>query len=332
MTFSEAISSDRRKLLHFLLAGTAILLSSCVSYEPNRLTPSITLSPEQINLRPAATTNSDAAVDFGLTVTVNESDSLFNVEVLPGVRVRDVTPQGPAEIAGLQVGDVILSVDGALVNQPDTLDALSTQIAPDTPAVFRVRRDTTVLEANLIGRSRATAGAEIRELYRADPLASRAGYETIVMRAASGNSATAVRIVDIGHDSPLHAANISTGDVILTLDGVRIGSAQGLVTALLQDFETGRTVTLGIQADGRLDERRVRLWDPGRRVTRIGLRPLLNYESSLADDSAQFSFLDFWVFALYRFNRSAGERQHEILELFRISSDIGELTEETPER
>ncbi|MBT8145854.1 MAG: PDZ domain-containing protein, partial [Gammaproteobacteria bacterium] len=116
-----------KPLLRALLV-VSVLLTGCVSYESRQLVPSITLSPEDLELNSVDTSGeSSAGVDFGLQVTVNESDSLFNVEVLPGVRIQEVASGGPADMAGLQAGDVILSVNGTEVNEPDTLAALALQ-------------------------------------------------------------------------------------------------------------------------------------------------------------------------------------------------------------
>ena len=93
-----------------------VLLTGCVSYQSRVLSPNITFSAEDLALI-APEGNNITGVDFGIETTVNESDSLFNVEVLPGIRVRTVSPGGPASQAGIQAGDVILSVNGIETNK-----------------------------------------------------------------------------------------------------------------------------------------------------------------------------------------------------------------------
>jgi serine protease Do len=309
---------------------TCILVSACVSHEPRKLVPNITLSPEQLVLtQPSARTAQLGGVDFGVAVTVNESDSLFNIEVLPGIRVQEVTPGGPAELAGLQAGDVILDINGTPVNEPDTLAALARQGAvEDAPFAFRIRRGTAVLEASVTGRSRASAMAPLRELYRSDPLATRAGYTTTLLQTTDGDTVSAARVVNVADESPLRPADIRPGDLILALDGESVQSGQGLVDRLAADYALGDEVNFTLYRDDALLERRVRLWDPGRRISRLGLRPLLYYESSLAEQRTRLTLLDFWLFAVYRYDRNAGERQHRFLELFSVSSDYGQLIEE----
>ncbi|MCB1670948.1 MAG: PDZ domain-containing protein [Gammaproteobacteria bacterium] len=316
-----------RPLTCFLLLGSA-LLAGCVSYEPRQLAPSIALSPEQLDLSQPDQRSGSGGVEFGLTVSTNESDSLFNIEVLPGVRVREVAPGGPADLAGLRAGDVVLSVNGTETNHPDTLDALSAQSTTGSAFTFRVRRGTAILESSVVARPRASAGAPLRELFRSDPLATRAGYDTTVLQRRDQGQRPAARVVELAADSPLQEAGIQPGDVILALDGRPVESGQDLINRVLGDYQLGDAVTFTLLRNGTTLERQVRLWDPGRRISQVSLRPLLYYESSLASQQTRFSLLDFWLFAVYRFNRNEGERQHQLLEIFSISSDYGELIEE----
>jgi len=323
-----AARSLRACLLLCLLLG--VLLTSCVSYEPRQLVPSISLSPEDLELNVAAAdSNSSGGVDFGLQVTVNESDSLFNVEVLPGVRVREVSPGGPAEMAGLQAGDVILSVNGTEVNEPDTLAAIASQSRETGNFAFQLRRGTAVLEASVVARSRSTASAPLQELFRSDPLATRAGYQTTLLQVRERGEISAVRVVEVAPDSPLREADIRIGDVILAADGSPVQSAQGFINLMLRDRELGDAVSLSVYRDNQIEEKSIRLWDPGRRVSRLSLRPLMFYESNLANQQTRFSLLDFWIFAVYSFDRSESEREHQLFGLFSVSSDYGELVEET---
>jgi len=171
----------------------------------------------------------------------------------------------------------------------------------------------------------------MRELYRIDPLATRAGYRTILLQIADRGESPAAQIVDMESDSPLRGQDIAVGDVILAVDGVPVQSAQGFINRILGEYDLGDRVELSLYRDHQILERRVTLWDPGRRLSRISMRPLMYYESDLNNNQARFSLLDFWIFAAYRFSRSGSERQHRILEVFGVSSDYGELIEETPQ-
>lgn len=309
------------RLLPIILA---VLTCSCTVYEPARLVPAINLSPEQLAIREDA---AGLLVDFGLEVAVNESDSLAAVEILPGVRVVEVAANGPADSAGIQAGDVILAIDEMETNSPDAMLAIQRMPFREAPYEFNLRRNTTVLSAGVSGREIA-AGAGPRELYRVDPVATRAGYRTEMIDVAGGPSRAGALVVELFPGSPLPAAGIREGQWILALDGTGFGSAQELVSRLNREHELGSEVTFDVY-DGR-DLRRVEveLWDPGRRISRIAFGPLLQYRSSLSPDAASLDILDFWLFSVYSYDRSNGEQSHSILGLLNFTSGYGELTEE----
>ena len=57
------------------LSLTTILMTSCLTYEPTQLVPEITLSAEEVLFVESRETK--LLVDFGMEVSLNESDSLF---------------------------------------------------------------------------------------------------------------------------------------------------------------------------------------------------------------------------------------------------------------
>jgi len=136
--------------LQFVGLLCMLTLQHCVSYEPLVLAPAITLSPELVSL--SSNGGNDDRVDFGFEVGVNESDSLFNIEVLPGVRVRTIEPSGPANSAGLKVGDIILSIDDTPTDHPDTVTALQQSENNDLNFELKVRRGTVVFQAGMLAR------------------------------------------------------------------------------------------------------------------------------------------------------------------------------------
>ncbi len=300
-----------------------LVLTACVSYEPKQLLPAVSLSPEKVNLNNESADNSQ--VDFGVDVSVNESDSLFNIESLPGVRVRAITANGPAASAGIAVGDIILGVDGIETNHPDALLLLSQQGKDGLNYRFEVQRNTLVFEATIIARPLAK-NIPAQELYRIDPVRTRAGYRTELVEIDAEQ--IAARVVKLFPQSPLSAAGIEPGDLLLALNGVQLNSAQDLVTRLNREHASGDRVGFTCFCNGELTEINMKLWDPGRRISRIALGPLFRYESSLNPDRSSLSILDLWLFSLYSYEQNASERSHSLLGFINLSSDIGELVEE----
>ena len=301
-----------------------LTLTACVSFEPKILVPAITLSPEEVELKRSTSTGT---VDFGLNVTPNESDSLFNIQSLPGVRVRAIAANSPAAEAGIEVGDIILQIDETRLDHPDSLQALQSLPSASNQYLFQIRRDTLVYETTV----EAFPAAEIpgpRELYRADPLATRAGYQTELVRVADQGVLPAARVIELFPGSPLTTSSIQKDSLILAVNGRYLKSAQDLINRLNQEFDHGESVNFTVLQNGAVKNESVNLWDPGRRISKVSLGPLIRYESSANPNADSFTLLDLWLFSLYRYQRSESERSHTILGLINVSTDDGELTEE----
>ncbi len=320
------IQHNLRRRFTWLLLPAMTILTGCVSYEPALLIPALNLSAEDVSLSETAGP-SEARIDFGLQVGLNESDSLSNIEILPGVRVRDVAANGAADSAGIQLADIILSINGTETNHPDVVVALQQQAPDGESYLFNVRRNTLVFEATVIPRSVSSNPAP-RVLYRVDPVASRAAYRTEMVSVRSEPAIAAARVVEVFEGSPLREAAIAAGDLILAVDGLPLNSAQDLVNRFNSQFQLGETVNVTVYDGQSVTERQFELWDPGRRVSEVSLGPLFRYQSSLAPRTDSISLLDFWLFSLYSYNRVDEERTHSILGLIKFSSDVGELVEE----
>ena len=314
------------RTLQSMLLIIYLSLTGCISYDSALLVPSITMSAEEVILQETRSGNS-TQLNFGLDVGLNESDSLVNVEILPGVRVRSTTINGPAYLAGIEAGDIILSVNDMKTDHPDALLAIQRQIDNRTEFTFKVRRNTTVFEATITGNV-MEQNSPARELYRADPLATRAGYTTELVTIREQADLAAARVTEIFPNSPLPAAGINTGDLVVALNGAAVNSAQGLITKLNRDYEFGEQVQFSVFDGREIRVAPVTLWDPGSRISRISLGPLLQYNSSLSPQSNRLSLLDFWLFAVYSYSRIEGERAHSFFGVLNFTSDYGELVEE----
>jgi serine protease Do len=298
-------------------------MTSCIAYEPAQLIPEITLSTEEVSFVEA--NHTDLVVDFGIETSANESDSLLNLEVLPGVRVRSVALNGPADSAGIQAGDVILFINNLPTNEPDAVLAIQTQTQLES-YIFQIQRNTTVFEVTLYGRT-ITAAQEARELYRLDPIATRASYRTELATIRQQEQVAAARIIEIFPNSPLRAAGLKANDRILAVDGEFINSAQDFISKVNQEFELGDTLEITAHVDGKIEKRSLKLWSPRRRISRISMRPFFHFDSSISPPSKNFSILDLWLFAVYSYSKIENENSHDILGIFNITSDYGELTE-----
>ncbi len=306
----------------------ALTLTACVSHEPRQLVPSISLSPD--NVLSADNTGEPRAggADLGISVSVNESDSLSNVTVLPGVRVNSVRSGGPADMAGVLAGDVILSVDGEETNHPDTLEAIALATEEDHSFNVEIRRNTAVFTTVIAVTPSRSPRSEPVELYRVDPISLRAGFTTERLARIDAVPVSGARIVRFFPESPLPDAGLAVDDVIVSIDQQAVESAQGLVNMISREYSPGDRVSVEYVRDNTHYAQNVRLWDPGRRLSRLSLWPLFVYESSLSPDQTRLTIGDLWLFSLFSYQRNQGEREYSVLGLFRSASGFGELMEE----
>lgn len=314
-------------LCRLLCLVPAFILAGCISHEPRQLVPSISLSPDN-SLEPAAAEPRRDGVDFGFSASAQAGDSPDNLAVLPGVTVRSVRPGGPADTAGILPGDVILSLDGQPVSHPDLLDAIAVDIDSERNLRAEVRRDTTVFTTILRVSPASDAREEPVELYRADPVALRAGFTTERLEDRDGEPVSGARIVRLFPESPLPGAGLDTDDIILSVDGRMVGSAQGLVDMIHNRHEPGDRITLAWARDNRIRQQTLELWHPGTRLARLSLWPLFVYESSLSPDRTRLRIGDLWLFSLFSYERRNDEREYSVLGLFRTATGYGELLEE----
>lgn len=298
-------------------------MSGCSTTEPVELLPYVEVSPEAVALAPASVSR---GASIGIEVEANESDSLDDLEVLPGARVRSVVDLGPAARAGLEPGDVILSVNGVETNDADSLRAAIERSPGGAPLELEVRRGTTVFRATALAGVAPDSVAP-REIYRIDPIRVRAAFRTELAGTAGEERATAA-IVKLFPRSPLPGAGLRPGDRIVALDGRPVASAQGLVRRLIEEHAPGETIEIEFLRDGESRSTSLALFEPERSLTKLAALPLFRYESAADGSETKFSLLDFWILSLFSYERDEGEREYALFSIFRFATGRGELVEE----
>ncbi|MGE0064116.1 MAG: PDZ domain-containing protein, partial [Xanthobacteraceae bacterium] len=151
-----------------------------------------------------------------------------------GALIASVVPKGPADAAGLKAGDVIVSIDGQAVDDPNAFDyrfatkplgghaglvvlrngkeiaaRIALRIAPDYP------RDELVI------RSRSPfLGAKIANLSPA-----------LADELQLGGTAEGVAILDVDNGSIARSVGFQRGDVIVEVNGEKIARTRDLAKA-----------------------------------------------------------------------------------------------------
>ena len=135
-----------------------------------------------------------------------------------GALVADVTPGSPAAKAGIERGDVILELNGKVVNEPDDLSLHIAQTAPGSTVHLKISHNGQTRDVNVTldelsetgaasesGESSAAAlqGVQVQNLTRA--IARDLGIST---------NTPGVVITSVDPSSAAAAAGLQRGDVI----------------------------------------------------------------------------------------------------------------------
>ena len=193
-----------------------------------------------------------------------------------GVLVRGVTPDGPAEEAGIREGDILtrfngepLAVEGERARPGRRLLDLVRGLEPGDTVRLEIRRDGRTITQTLVAERREAFSFQglrdfdrfgmdfhIPDLERLRDLPRRLdltlpfrhrvhGLELVELNRDLGSyfgSTTGVLVVDIAEDSPL---GLKAGDVILSIGG-RAPESPGHALRILASYQPEETVRFEI--------------------------------------------------------------------------------------
>jgi len=161
-------------------------------------------------------------------VTVDIAKTL-GLDVPYGALVADITPNSPADKAGLAVGDVIITAQGARIDNPDSFGYRLLTTGAEETLKLEVLREGQILalEENLLRRSETFRASET--ITGDSPLV---GAQVMDLRYSDG-----VVISGFEHGSAA-ATFFQTGDIILMVNGQTVRNIADLKQILAES--TGR--------------------------------------------------------------------------------------------
>ena len=190
----------------------------------------------------------------------------LDIKVAEGVLISDVEDDGPAEKAGLDDGDVILSVNGTKVSTPDELRRAVRDIAPGSDAKMEVvqagtKKTVTVTVGERPDRQfgwfSAPNAPRAPEFRRAFAMMSgpRLGIQAHEMSDALSSyfntkQGDGVLVLDVNDESVAAAAGVQAGDVVQKINDQKIGDVDDL-RASVKDFEEGDAFTITVLRHGK---------------------------------------------------------------------------------
>lgn len=169
-----------------------------------------------------------------------------------GAIVAGVEPGAPAAVAGIQEGDVILSIDGTSVEDPRQISRTVADIAPGSDVPVTIFREGDRIEITLTLAERDPAPT-------ADQAAPDEGemmglaispVPELVRRNLGLEDGQAIFVRNVQPGSPAAEAGVMQGDVILSAGDGEVGSVEALSSAWRQARDAGRPLLLRINRDG----------------------------------------------------------------------------------
>ncbi len=189
-----------------------------------------------------------------------ELADFFGVKGQNGVLVEDVTKDGPAEMAGIKHGDIIIGVNGNAIDSVNRLQQDIAQIAPDTKVKVMVLRDAEKkeFEVKLALRPSGLATADGDE---DDKTAEKLGFtvrdmtDELAQRYGHTDS-SGIIITEVVEYSQLARSGIRAGTIIKEVNGEKIKNtkqfwnilekAEGAVLFYVQQGDHSRYLRLSL--------------------------------------------------------------------------------------
>jgi serine protease Do len=189
----------------------------------------------------------------GIQPLTPELAKKFGVTENEGVLVNEVFEKDPAAIAGIKPGDIIVSIDGAVVDSPNKLSRLIGTLTPGATAKIEVVRDLArmILDVPLIERHDAPVVAVLPQARTEVKLGLdvqdlTAGLaEKFNLREAKG-----VLITKVETGSLAQAEGLREGDLIKEVNRVDV-SSMGDFNAAISRIRRGDTVLLRVLRESR---------------------------------------------------------------------------------
>jgi serine protease DegQ len=183
----------------------------------------------------------------------DELAASFGVPEREGVLIADVIKGGPAEVAGVRAGDVVVEFGATKIREVSDLQRRVAGVAPGESAAVTVIRDGKPVRV----------AVTIGEMPADDPAPASAGNETegygIQVETLSPDAAErmnlplsrGVLVVDVAAGGPADRAGLHRGDVILEVGREAVVDGPGVARALARVPAGDETILLYIRRHDR---------------------------------------------------------------------------------
>jgi serine protease Do len=179
----------------------------------------------------------------------------FGVTEGEGVLVNEVFEKDPAALAGIKPGDVIVRIDGAVVDSPNKLSRLIATLTPGATSKIEIVRDLkhVTMDVPLTERRDTTFVASVSQ--QEEKLGVRLGLDLQDVTAALADrfklrESKGVLITKVEPNSLAQAEGLREGDLIKEVNRMDVSSV-GEFTSAMARSKRGDTVLLRVLRENR---------------------------------------------------------------------------------
>jgi serine protease Do len=189
-------------------------------------------------------------------VTQDIADSL-GLKDAKGAMVNDVQANSPAKKAGLEVGDVVMTVGGNAVDDPKDLARKVAAIQPGAATDVVVWRDGAEKTVSVTIEKLAETAAASTEPERPVPAAPQ-DLTGFGLKVTPNENGAGVVVTDVDPDSAASERGVSAGDIIAAVNDAEVNTAADIAKAVDAAASNGRKSVL-LRIDGESGSRFVAL-------------------------------------------------------------------------
>jgi serine protease Do len=174
-----------------------------------------------------------------------------------GAMVNEVQDASPAKKAGIEVGDIVLKVNGQLVEDPKDLARKVAEIKPGTPADVIIWRDGAEKTVSVSIEKLTDVAAATPEAATPAPSEPQ-DLAAFGLKVAPNDKGAGVVVTDVDPESAAAERGLTAGDIIAAVNDMDVKSASDVSKAVDAASAKGRKSVL-LRVDGENGSRFVAL-------------------------------------------------------------------------
>ncbi|MEK7800069.1 MAG: PDZ domain-containing protein, partial [Nitrospirota bacterium] len=191
----------------------------------------------------------------GIQPLTAELAKKFGVTEGEGVLVNEVFEKDPAALAGIKPGDVIVRIDGAVVDSPNKLSRLIATLIPGTTSKIEVVRDLKRLTMDVPLTERRDAAVIASLPQQEEKLEVKLGLDLQDLTSALAEKfklreSKGVLIAKVEPNSRAQAEGLREGDLIKEVNRLEVSSVAEFMSAIARS-RRGDTLLLRVLRESR---------------------------------------------------------------------------------